>query len=290
MNKEIENLKMTVFGATGKTGRELLKFFSGAKLPVQAVTRDLSKIQQLPFVDWVKGDLADKQNLAGLLKGTKGIYLATAYSPQMDELQRNAFEAAKDADVGHIVKLSSMSAANPAHELSRKHAQAENTLKGSGVDWTILQPCGFLQNWLGDFSETIKKERKIYQITGERKLLFIDAKDIAEVAFKVLTESGKHKNKTYVLTGDEGLSYYEVADKISAVLGEKVTFVNETPEEARIRMEKKGTPAWLINFFLTMGQSTEARQPDVSPSVHEILGKPARTVESFVREHLEWFK
>jgi uncharacterized protein YbjT (DUF2867 family) len=60
---------------------------------------------------------------------------------------------------------------------------------------------------------------------GRTKTTFIDVRDIAAVAVRVLTETG-HENQRYTLTGSEALDYYEVAARLSAALGRTIRYTN----------------------------------------------------------------
>ena len=66
--------------------------------------------------------------------------------------------------------------------------------------------------------------------TGEAKGSLIDARDIAEVAARVLTEPG-HLGRVYTLTGPESLSHGDAARILSAELGREVRFI-DVPAEA----------------------------------------------------------
>jgi uncharacterized protein YbjT (DUF2867 family) len=39
--------------------------------------------------------------------------------------------------------------------IAKAHGEVEEVLKASGIPWTILQPNGFMQNWLGEFSQIV---------------------------------------------------------------------------------------------------------------------------------------
>lgn len=45
---------ITIFGATGKIGRELIQFLSTVHIPTIAVTRDKTKAISLPLEEWVE--------------------------------------------------------------------------------------------------------------------------------------------------------------------------------------------------------------------------------------------
>jgi len=282
---------ITVFGATGKVGREMLEFFSQGGTYCRAVTRDLKKVKAHSFVTWIEGNLADKNSLYNAIAGSKRLFLTTSFSEKMADLQNNAIDVAREAGVEHIVKLSTKGVSEKSEFLIPKlHYQIEQKLKSSGLNWTILQPSAFMQNWLGDFSDAIKKERKIYDAVGDIKMPFVDARDIAEVAVRILINPEKHVNKTYMLTGSEAVSYYEVAEAVSQAIHEPVTYVSQTPEEARKRLEAKGLPEWAVKLFLVMAKNQQADGATVSTAVQEILGKPSRNVYYFAKDYATWFK
>jgi len=282
---------ITVFGATGKVGREMLEFFSQGGTYCRAVTRDLKKVKAHSFVTWIEGNLADKKSLYNTIAGSKRLFLTTSFSEKMADFQNNAIDVAREAGVEHIVKLSTKGVSEKSDFLIPKlHYQIEQKLKSSGLNWTILQPSAFMQNWLGDFSEAIKMERKIYDSVGDIKMPFIDARDIAEVAVRILINPEKHVNKTYMLTGSEAVSYHEVAEAVSQAIHEPVTYVSQTPEEARKRLEAKGLPEWAVKLFLVMAKNQQADGATVSTAVQEILGKPSRNVYYFAKDYATWFK
>ena len=282
---------ITVFGATGKVGKEMLQFFSQSGNYCRAVTRDLKKVNAHSFVTWIEGNLADKNSLYNSIAGSTRLFLATSFSEKMAELQGNAIEVAKQTGVEHIVKLSTKGVSEKSDFLIQKlHYQIEQQLKGSGINWTILQPSAFMQNWIGDFSETIRKEKKIYDAIGDAKISYVDARDIAEVAVSILLNPASHRNKNYLLTGEEAVSYYDVAEAISQAVHEPVTYVAESPEEARKRLEARGLPEWAIKLFLVMAKVQQSESPVLSKSVQEILGKPARSVSYFAKDYAAAFK
>jgi len=74
----------------------------------------------------------------------------------------------------------------------------------------------------------------------------VDIRDIAAVAAAVLTGSG-HERNSYVITGPESSTYAEIADKVSAAIGKKVTYVGVPFEQARKPMIESGAPAWFVD-------------------------------------------
>ncbi|MEJ7643775.1 MAG: NmrA family NAD(P)-binding protein [Chryseolinea sp.] len=282
----------TVFGATGKTGKELLTFLSEANIPTIAVTRDKSNVKNLPNIEWIEADMSKKETLEQTMKNSKSVFLASSVNQNFATEQNNVIESAKQCGVQHIVKLSSPGADKKSQNvIARLNGEVENILKASGVKFTIIQPNSFMQNWLGYFSETVQRERKIYEATGEGKKPFIDTRDIAEVAFKILTKSENHINKSHLLTGGIAVNYGQVAEGISKVIGGNVEYISLTSDEAKQRMEEKGMTPMMINTFLAIAEGQRNGKADfVNTVAEEILGKKPITVEEFAKHYSQFFK
>ncbi len=283
---------ITVFGATGRIGKELLKLLSQAQIPVTAVTRDKNKAVIFPGVVWVEADMSDQASLHAALRGSRAVFLVSSVGKDFVTQQNNVIEAAQKLGVGHLVKLSSGVAdkESPLY-IPRVHGEVEAFLQTSGLPYTILRANGMMQNWLGELAESVKLERKFYESTGDGKRAYVDIRDIAEVAFEVLTAPQAHSNKTYLLTSDEAVNYDQVARALSDVVGEAVTYVPISLDEAGREMKESGMPGWAVETFLAYDQAQRNGQAAfVSRAVQDILAKPARTIEDFVRDYADRFR
>jgi uncharacterized protein YbjT (DUF2867 family) len=195
-------------GATGKIGSQVMQFLSDAGIVCQAVTRDLSKATPLPLVQWTQGDLHNKEGLSALLAGSNKLFLNSGVSENMVEVQNSIIAIAKEAGIEHIVKLLTPSARpNSKDRVGMMHWHIEEYLKNSGINWNVLQPQSFMQNWLSDLADTVRAERKIYSAMGEGKKAFIDTRDIAELAYTLLTRPANQHNKIFSLSGPALVSY-----------------------------------------------------------------------------------
>ena len=281
---------MLVFGATGHVGGELLSILSSQGVSAVAVARVPERARPLPGIKWVKGDLSDPASLDGLFDGVKTMFLLTGNGPDLATLQLTAIRAAAKSGVEYVVKLSALGASNHSKSpIGRAHYEAEQALIASGMRWAILRPHAFMQNLL-DQTPAIVGEGRIFAASGDGKIPFVDTRDIAAVAAVTLTHSG-HDGKKYVLTGPEALSYSDVARILSEVVGQPITYVPLSIEEARERMTRAGNPPWAIEGLLALAAYQRAGGPTavVHDTVHEILGRPPRSLAEFVRDHAKAF-
>ena len=152
----------------------------------------------------------------------------------MDAVSTVQHRAARTAGVAHVVKGSALGASDHSKSpIGKAHYEVEKVLEESSIPWTILRPHVFMQNFL-DLARTIAREGRIRSASGEGKIPFIDARDIAAVAAVALTAPG-HEGKKYVLTGPEALGYGDVARIIGKVVGRPVEYTAESLAKCALR-------------------------------------------------------
>lgn len=78
-----------------------------------------------------------------------------------------------------------------------------------GVEYCVLRPTWFMENFSKQPRKLVKPEDNIYSATGEGKVPFVSAEDIAAVAFHALVDLQSHNTDHYI-RGPELLSYDEV--------------------------------------------------------------------------------
>jgi len=284
---------ITVTGSTGTIGSELVGLLSDAGAPTRAVLRNVRKARPLPGVVWAQADLADERLLEPALAGTTRLFLLTGNDPGFGETQIGVVRAAEALGVRHVVKLSALGASDHSNSgIAREHWRVEQALQETAMAWTLLRPHAFMQNWLGEAAETVRAEGVIYSPIGDGRVPFIDARDIAEVALRVLLDPEPHAGKKYVLTGGEAVSYHDVAAALSEATGMDVRYQPITMEEARQRMEARGTPPELVDAMLAIAAYQRAGGPTsmVSDNVERILGRPPRTIRDFARDYADAFR
>jgi len=271
-----------VTGASGTIGRELVALLVESGAPFRAMTRDPAA---LPENIARPGDFADVGSLRSAFAGVTRLFLLCGAQPGMDALEINAIEAAREAGVERIVKISAPNASEegPA-QLQRLHGRSEAALRASGMDWTILRPNAFMQNLYGP-TQGFDGERNCRLPLGEAKYCFIDARDIAATALAALTSPG-HAGQVYDLTGPEALSYGAAADIVSEVMGKAFHFVDISPEDGRNDMLAAGIDAWFVDEILEWFALFRAgKVGGVSDAVEKVTGRVPRRLADFVRAH-----
>src|SRR5689334_19755682 len=137
-----------VTGATGLNGSELVRRLSAKGVPVRALVRNVAKAEglaNLPLVEIVVGDMARPETLVEPLRGVDRAMLISSSDPAMLEVQANFIDAAKQAGVRHVVKLSGiMPDRDSPFRFARMHGEAEKKLEDSGMAFTHLRAGEFM--------------------------------------------------------------------------------------------------------------------------------------------------
>ena len=280
-----------ITGATGRVGGATLRELCGRGVPLRALVRNAEKAALVagPQVETVIGDLAQPHSLESALDGVTSALLVSPIDPHQVELQGNFIDAAKHAGRVSVVKISGLRTALDSPVRSgRWHAQTEKYLEDSGLPFTHLRPPFFMQNILR-FAPTIRASGEFAGSLHQGKVAMIDVNDIAAVAASALTTDA-HAGKAYVLTGPEALSYADVAERLSRSLGRRVTYRDLSLEVMRERLRTSGMPEWHIDVQIDFSTALSAGHAStVTDTVEAVTGRPARTFEQFIQEHLALF-
>ena len=78
---------------------------------------------------------------------------------------------------------------------------------------------------------------------GDVRVSVVDVRENAAAAATALTGSG-HEGQIYTLTGSEALTHTEMAEKIGAVTGREVTYLDVPPEQMRAALNGFGMDPW----------------------------------------------
>ncbi len=282
-----------IIGASGQVGTELVKQLQTQQADFQALVHSPTSAQKLEAqgVKTVQADYTQPAELEAALAGVKQLFLLTPGSLQQAQIEQSVIDTAKKAGVNKIVKLSVFGAdSEPDMFLLQQHAQVDQYLQGSGLDYVILRPNSFMQNFVRSNAATIKGQSSIYAPVGDGKVSHIDAADIAEVASIALTDNA-HNGNIFTLTGPEALSYQEVAQKFSEHLGKPVAYVNLPDQAMHEAMTSNGVPAWYADGLIKLYNLYKGgKGATVTADVEQITGHPSRSLDAFIAANLAAFR
>jgi len=281
-----------VTGATGTNGVEVIKALSAAGEPTRALVRDPQKAARLlpQNTQLFRGDMDASGSLEAAMEDIEKVFLLCPVSPKQVELEANVVDAAKKAGVRHLVKFSVLHASpTSASTLLRWHAQTEQHIRASNIPFTFLRPNVFMQEILRQ-ATAIKSQSAFYMPFGEDvRLSFVDVRDNAGVAARVLSERG-HEGKIYELTGPLALTLPQVAEKLSIAAGRKINYVQVSMDQWKDGFSATGAPGWLVDLVVELYSTFVPANSVVTDGVQRALGRPARSFDEFAKEYAGEFK
>ena len=274
-------------GATGTVGSPLLARLAERGVSTRALAHSASSRQLIEGqgVEAVDGDFDQPDTLGAAMEGCERLFLLSPPHPDQTAREKAAIDAAKRAGVGHVVALSVMGAdrSSPV-AFARWHADIDDHLIGSGLQYTILRPAGFMQVHLWPV-DTINDQGRWYGMTGDGPAAYIDADDIAAVAAEALTGS-ERRRAVYELTGPQAISMPEAADELSRVIGRSVTYVEVPADQFHANLTHAGLPDWLSDAVVALYQVIrEGHAATVTNTVEEVTGHPAHSYREFAEAH-----
>lgn len=178
------------------------------------------------------------------MRAMDGVYGVFSVQPfTANEVQQGVavIEAAKRQGVSHIV-FSSVGSADedtgiPHFETKVK---VEEHLRSSGLQYTILRPVFFMENWQGKFGESIRNGQLQQPLNPTTNLQMIAVDDIGAFAALAFEHPGNWKNRTFSLAGDE-LSMQQIADAFSRATARDVKYVQVSWDQFEKNMGRELT-------------------------------------------------
>jgi len=283
--------EILIAGATGNTGVPLVKRLAAAGVPVRAMIHSPIKksLVEQKNVETIGGDFARAGLIERALEGISRVYLVSPASPNQVKYQINFVDAAKTMGIKHLVKLSAMGTApDSSVSLLRWHAEIEDYIRKSGINYTFLHPHSFMENLLAS-TDSVIKEGVIYSPLGETRISMISVQDIAAVAAAILIDGG-HLGKTYTLTGPKAMNFGEIAESLGKIVGKQVKYVQVTYESAKAGMIKAGMPDWFADDIVELMKSWgNGKGSIVSTYVEKLTGQKPIAIHEFFLRHRDRF-
>ncbi|MDL4815784.1 NAD(P)H-binding protein [Actinomadura opuntiae] len=265
-----------ILGATGKTGRRIVRRLRSAGRTVRAASRTAGDITF---------DLNDPATWTAALDGVTAVYLLEPNrSPHPDgqaPLPRFVSQAVSSG-VLRLVLLSAYGVGDAGDENPLK--AVEQAVRDSGAEWTILRPGWFAQNFSESFWRPGILSGTLTLPTGDGRTAFIDAEDIAEIAASALTDA-RHAGRIYQLTGPRAISVGEAVELIGKATSRTIRHVDVAPETFVEYQIAAGVPADAARLLTSLLVAVrDGHGAEVSDGVQQALGRPPRTFEDFVSE------
>ena len=212
---------------------------------LRALVRDPNSDQARQLMGYgeavFQGSLDDPDSLMRTMDGVYGVFSVQPYTA--NEIQQGVavIEAAQRQGVSHFVYSSVGSADEDTGipHFESKH-KVEEHLRSSGLQYSILRPVFFMENWQRAFGESIRSGQLQQPLSPTANLQMIAVDDIGAFAALAFEHPGKWKNRTISLAGGE-LSMQQIADEFSRVTARDVKYVQVSWDQFEKNMGRELT-------------------------------------------------
>ncbi|MET4923268.1 NAD(P)H-binding protein [Streptomyces sp. PSRA5] len=258
-----------VLGATGKTGRRVAARLRLHGTPVRTASRSSP----------TRFDWSDPDGWDAALRGVAAAYVVppTVPGPVHEFVAR-----AEAAGVRRLVLLSGRGAdtwGDSTFGLDMR--SAEDAVRGSALEWTVLRASNFDQNFDEDVFHAPLLAGELALPADTVPEPFIDVDDVADAATAVLTQA-EHAGRIYELTGPRGLTFGEAVELISRASGRPLTYRQISTAEYAATLVEEGLSQddahHVAEMFVLMERGLLAATTD---DLATLLGRAPRTFEEY---------
>lgn len=276
---------LLITGPSGNVGHELVDLLSTRP---DLEFRVASRQTPLPrgTVNTCEMDFFDRSTWESALTGVDRLFLL--FPLPGNRAAREAIvpfiAAAERAGCRHVVYVS-VFGADRARIIP--HYKIEAALRRSSMTWTVLRCSFFMQNLhrsLSTHGDDISRG-ELFIPAGRGRTTFLDARDAAAVAARILSDPGGHLNTVYELTGPAALTMDDVAAELSEALGYPVRYTDPGLITFARRLRRRGVRWDTIVFMSAVYTLTRSglNQP-ITNDVASLLGRPPRTLTEFLTD------
>ncbi len=275
-----------VSGANGNLGRRVLELLQERNYDgrIIAGTRTPEKLAALVGVEARSADFDD---LPGMIRALEGVERMLIIPPPSHDAHRgiqmhSAITAAKAAAVKRVVCLSLMrpEPASPIPFAPELYG-AEQTLMGTGMEYTILRMAWYAELLLNTLPDVIKAGKWLSS-TGEGIVAHVARDDVAKAAAGALLQSDG-KSRILNVTGPHGLTRRGIANVVTAVTGKPIEVVDVDDDGLRQGYVQMGMSSEMAAFLASFDTNTRVgRTAIVSDAVQLLWGTPPQSLAEFL--------
>ena len=225
---------------TGQIGNQVLANLLDTGESLRVIVRDPSALpaNARDRVEVVEGSHGDPEVTSAAFAGVDAVFWLAPPDPQASSVEaafvgftRPAAEAFHNQGVDRVVGVSALGRGTPlaghAGYVTGSLAM-DDLIASTGVDYRALTNPSFMDNIVRQ-ADAIKKQGVFFSpIAGDRQLPSTATRDTAAAAARLLLDEGWSGVNEVPLLGPEDLSFNDMAEVISDVLGTEVRFQQTT--------------------------------------------------------------
>ena len=280
--------KVLITGITGQQGGALARHLLNQKDKLFGLTRnknsEKSKALTSKGVSIIESDLDNPSSYESHLDNMDAVFLVQSFEQGKENeiIQGKKFiDRVKSKNVKHFIYSSVLGAdleTGVPHFESK--FELENHIKSSGIEYTILRPASFNENFLNpEITKRLEKGKLVMPLNKSVTQQFISTDDVGKIAAKVITNPKVYKNKVLSLATDEK-QITEVAKLFGAAMNKEIKYQKLPGLITRLIMGKD-----LYKMFKYMNKNDFVVLKDIEPIKQEFEG--LGNLENWINDHFK---
>lgn len=279
-------MHVLMVGATGTYAHWVLRALTERGVTVRALVRneDRGNVARDNGADEVViGDLSEPASLPPAVDGVDGVFhIGPGHAAGEADMGVAMVNAARDAGVRKFVFSGVI---HPSVSALTNHAAAklpvEDALYTSDLDYTVLQPARFMQNFELFWDDVVEHDRLSQPYNLSSKFCWVDYRDVAEVAAIAMTGS-ELSYGTFELSSPGNYDSYQAAKILRSVLGRPISASRLPAEQFTAKMPEG---AFREGMTRMLAHYDRHGLPGGNPLVlRAILGRQPRSLAEYFRE------
>ena len=199
---------------------------------------------------------------------------------------RTAVDVARQVGAAHVI-YTSMPKPEPGSPIpfAPDHYGTEQALAGSGLSYTVLRMCWYMDFLLQTLPPVIASGQW-FLASGDGRVAYVAREDCARAAAAALA-ADTTTSATYTVTGPKAHTSEEVAALATEVTGKPIEVVQLTPEALTQGLLDAGLPPGVAAFLSALDRNTKAGNVSlVTDTVARLTGAAPQSLRDFLRDHV----
>ncbi len=306
--------KLLVLGGTGFVGHQLLPRLSQAGYSLTVLTRNKAQHRELALIPRLRlcnGDVNDPEVLAAHMTGQDAVInLVGILNESSDdtfqkvhvELTEKIISACQSTGVDRLLQLSALKAGQGLSEYLKSRGRAEQRIKSSKLDWTILQSSvmfGAGGGLVARFGALLRMTPVLPLPRPGSRMAPVFVDDVADAVVRCLNKSST-RQKTLELYGPQVWTLIDIVRMIARAMGKRRWIIGLPDALGKLQASlaglMPGKPFTRDNFLSLRTDSVGTRDSlrelgidphDLAVMLPQLVGKHSRAHRyDVMRKHL----
>lgn len=283
--------KILVIGGTGNIGWPLIQYLSHKSVKIVAgvhnISKAINKFQGLDNVEIKPFDFLNPATFEDAFVGVNKVFFVRPpqlADPQTDMLPFLTYPQQKQIEQIVFVSLLGVEK-NPM----TPHHKIEQMILDLKLPYTFIRPSFFMQNLNTTHQEDIQQKHDLFVPAGNSRTSFIDTRDVGEIADITLLDN-QYLYQKLNITGPMALSYSEIAQIMTTILGTSYTYSRPSLLHFRKVMLNRGLKKDFVNVMVMLYLITQlGNAKEVTDTTAKVLGHQPRNIQNFIEDYKEDF-